>query len=148
MDRLNVETRKVQRMATTVLAVICIPLGLLSVFSGLSGGLKVVPLGIGLMMLATYGAVMALNLRGRSMSVKYFSSQGLERNDGRWLSWADLERVVHQTRRVGNDVRLWRTEIRFNRGDVAWLLPMRVANRGAVDDFVRRLPCEHTQVSV
>lgn len=148
MNRLNVETRKLQPMMSIVLAVIMVPLGVLSIVMGLSGGVEPVPLGIGVMVLGTYGAVTALARRGRSRSVKYFSVQGLERNDGRWLSWAELERVVHQIRYVSGRKRLWRTEIRFTGGEAAWLIPIRVGNLHEVSDFVRRLPCEQAEERV
>jgi hypothetical protein len=148
MNRLNVETRKLQPMMSIVLAVIMVPLGVLSIVMGLSGGVEPVPLGIGVMMLGTYGAVTALSRRGRSRSVKFFSEQGLERNDGRWLSWAELERVVHQVRDVSGQKHLWRTEIRFAGGEAAWLIPLRVGNLGEVSEFVRRLPCEHAEEKV
>jgi hypothetical protein len=80
--------------------------------------------------------------------VKYFSEHGLERNDGRFLSWAELERVVHQVRDVSGKKHLWRTEIRFAGGEAAWLIPLRVGNLHEVRDFVRRLPCEHAEERV
>jgi hypothetical protein len=60
-------TRKLQPMMSIVLGVIMVPLGVLSIAMGLSGGVEPVPLGIGVMMLGTYGAVTALSRRGRSL---------------------------------------------------------------------------------
>ena len=86
--------------------------------------------------------------RWRQWKVRYFSSEGLERNDRTFLSWADLERVVHQIRDVGGEKKLWRTEIRFRDGQAAWLVPLRVRNRGEVGEFVASLPCEHVEEKV
>ena len=83
--------------------------------------------------------------------MRYFSSEGLERNDGQWLAWADLERVVDQIRidpTKPDEKALWRTEIWFRGGQSAWLLPTRISNRGQVDGFIRGLPCEHAEVQV
>lgn len=103
------------------------------------------------MMLATFAGVSWLMRRGHSRSVRYFSGEGLERNDGRRFAWTELERVVDQVRnnpaRPG-ELALWRTEIWFRGGESAWLLPMRVSNRGEVKAFVRALPCEHAQKNV
>ena len=147
MNRLNVETRKLQPVLSIVLAVIMVPLGVLSIVMGLSGGVEPVPLGIGVMMLGTYGAVAALSRRGRSRSVKYFSEQGLERNDGRWLPWAELERVVHQIRDVSGKKHLWRTEIRFAGGEAAWLIPIRVGAGSQSMDALRNTQPRHAERS-
>jgi hypothetical protein len=151
MDRLTVVTSKLQPVMAAVLGVIMVPLGLGSLASGVSRGFEVVPVAIGVMVLATFGGVVALVRRGRAKSVRYFSEQGLERNDGQWLAWADLERVVDQIRADPSRPRmkaLWRTEIWFRNGQSAWLLPLRVRNFGEVREFVRTLPCDHAEVNV
>ncbi|HEU4562540.1 MAG TPA: hypothetical protein VFS20_32215 [Longimicrobium sp.] len=147
MNRLEVRTSRMHVVAAVVLGIFLIPLSVLSLVMGVSSG-NAVQLGIGVMMLAVYGGVVALMRRGRSRSVKYFSDQGLERNDGRFLPWTELERVVHQIRTVANEKRLWRTEIHFRNGDAAWVLPMRVQNFGEVSSFVRHLPCEQAEQEV
>ena len=138
-------------MLVAILGLIFIPLAALSLITGLSSGVSLMPVAMGLLMLATFGGVMWLIRRGHTRSVRYFSSEGLERNDGQWLAWADLERVVDQVRidpASPGQPRLWRTEIWFRDGRSAWLLPTRISNRPQVDGFVRALPCEHAQEKV
>lgn len=146
MDRLDVQTSRTQPAMTWVLGLIMIPLALGVMFMGISDGGSPVPVGLGVLMLATFGGVSWLVRRGHSRSVRCFSGDGLERNDGRRFAWTELERVVDQVRanpaRPG-ELALWRTEIWFRGGESAWLLPMRVANRGEAEAFVRALPCEH-----
>jgi len=151
MDRLDVQTRRMQPVMAAVLGLIMVPLALLNIVMGLRDGVSVVPLAIGVLMLGTFGGVMWLVRRGHSRSVRYFSAEGLERNDGRWMPWTELERVVDQVRAnpaSPGDLALWRTEIWFRGGESAWLLPTRVANRRQVDAFVHSLPCEHAQKNV
>ncbi|HEX8452955.1 MAG TPA: hypothetical protein VF647_12715 [Longimicrobium sp.] len=151
MNRLDVQTSRMQPVMAAILGVIMVPLGLLSLYGGVKDGIEVGPLGIGVLMLATFGGVMWLGRRGHSRSVRYFSDEGLERNDGQWLAWSDLQRVVDQVRPDPgrpDQLQLWRTEIEFKSGEKAWLLPTRIANRGEVTAFVRGLPCEYTQTRV
>ena len=147
MDRLIVETGRMQSGAALAAGIIMVPLGLASLAMGLSGG-GAVPIALGAMMLATFGVVVWLGRRAHARSVRFFSREGLERNDGTWLPWTDLERVVHQIREVSGEKRLWRTEIRFRNGDAAWLVPLRVRNRGEVGEFVATLPCEQVEEKV
>jgi hypothetical protein len=103
------------------------------------------------MLLVAYGAISWLVRRGHARSVKYFSDEGLARNDGRSFAWADLNRVVDQIRITSiahNTKALWRTEIQFKNGESAWLIPLKVNNFSEVSEFVRDLPCEHTEVIV
>ena len=151
MNRLDVQTSRMQPVMGAILGVIMVPPGLLSLYAGVKDGVEVGPLGIGVLMLATFGGVMWLVRRGHSRSVRYFSNEGLERNDGQWLAWSDLQRVVDQVRPDPgrpDQLQLWRTEIEFRSGEKAWLLPTRIANRGEVTAFVRGLPCEYTQTRV
>lgn len=151
MDRLDVQTSRMQRVMAAILGVMMVPLGLLSLFAGVKDGVSVMPLGMGVLMLATFGGVMCMVRRGHSRSVRYFSNEGLERNDGQWLAWSDLQRVVDQVRPDPgrpDQLKLWRTEIQFRSGETAWLLPTRVGNRREVTAFVNGLPCEHTQTRV
>jgi hypothetical protein len=147
MDHLFVETSRTQSAAAAVAGIIMAPLGLASLVMGLTRG-GIVPVAIGVMMMATFGAVVWLSRRAWARSVRYFSSEGLERNDRTWLPWTDLERVVHQIREVGGEKKLWRTEIRFRDGEAAWLVPLRVRNVREVSEFVARLPCEHVEEKV
>jgi hypothetical protein len=151
MNRLEVKTSKLPLILAVLLGLFFIPLGSWCLVAGLAEGFAPVPLGIGLMMMATHGAVVWLVRRGHARSVKYFSDEGLARNDGLVLAWADLSRVVNQIRITSiahNTKSLWRTEIHFNGNQSAWLIPTKVSNFREVSEFVHHLPCEHTEVIV
>ncbi len=151
MSRLEVKTSRVQPVLAVLLGIFFVPLGLVSLAGGLSGGFKIVPVAIGLMMLVMFAAVMWLVRRGHARSVRYFSDEGLVRNDGRSFAWADLSRVVDQVRITSlahGTKAVWRTEIQFRNGESAWLIPTKVGNYPEVSEFVRRLPCEHAEVRV
>lgn len=148
MNRLDVQTSRVQSAAAIVAGVIMVPLGLGATATGMAGGGGIVPVAIGVVMLATFGLVVWLQRRAHARSVRYFSGEGLERNDGKWLPWADLERVIYQIRIVQGEKKLWRTEIRFRGDQAAWLLPLRVRNAREVSELVGQLPCEHTEKEV
>jgi hypothetical protein len=113
-------------------------------------GRGLAPLGIGLMCLVMYGAVVWLFRKGHVKSVKYFSDEGLVLNDGRSFAWADLNRVVKQIRlnHAHNTKSIWRIEIHFKNGESAWLLPTKIINFSEVYEFIRALPCEHTELLV
>jgi hypothetical protein len=103
------------------------------------------------MVLIAFGTILWLVSRGNSRSVKYFSDKGVTLNDGRSFLWSDLKRVVNQIRITSaahGTKSLWRTEIHFNNGQSAWLLPTKISNWGEVNNFVHNLPCEHTEVIV
>ena len=149
MNRLDVQTSKLQSAAAIVAGLVMVPLGLGAIAAGLASGGAIVPVAIGVAMLATFGLVVWLGRRAHAKSVRYFSSEGLERNDRKWLAWADLERVVYQVQvRPDGEKGLWRTEIRFRNGEAAWLLPLRVRNARDVSAFVASLPCDHTEERV
>jgi hypothetical protein len=151
MNKLEVKTSKLQLILAILLGLFFVPFGLLSLMDGLSKGFAVVPLGMGLMMLVAYGAIIWLIRRGHANSVKYFSDEGLARNDGRSFLWNDLNRVVDQIRITSiahHTKALWRTEIQFKNGESAWLIPTKVSNFREVSEFVRNLPCEHTEIIV
>jgi hypothetical protein len=151
MKHLEVKTNKLSFILMIVLGIIFVPLSLLMMVNGLLNGFKIVPIAIGLMMLIIFGAVLWLIRRGHSKTVKYFSDDGLTRNDGRNFAWADLSGVVNQVRitSVAHGTKsLWRTEIHFKNGEAAWLLPTKISNLVEVREFVHRLPCEHTEVIV
>jgi hypothetical protein len=147
MNRLEVKASKLPLILAILLGLFFVPLGLVSVITGLLKGFEVVPLGIGFMMLIVFGVIIWLIRRGHFRSVKYFSDEGLARNDGRSFAWADLSRVVDQIRvRPSGRKTIWRTEIQFKNGESAWLIPPKVNNYPEVSEFVRSLPCEHTEV--
>ncbi len=151
MSKLEVKTSRLQPVLAALLGLFFVPLGLVSLASGLSQGIELVPVGVGLMLLAVFAAVMWLARRGHARSVRYFSDEGLVRNDGRGFAWADLSRVVTQIRITSpahGTKAVWRTEIQFRDGESAWLIPAKVGNYAEVSEFVRRLPCEHAEVRV
>jgi hypothetical protein len=150
MNRLDVKTSRLQPMMAVLLGVIMVPLGVASLVSGVMRGFAIVPVAIGVMVLAMFGLVVGLVRRGSGKSVRYFTDEGLQRGDGRFLPWTELERVVQQIRvRPGTRVKaLWRTEIWFRNGESAWLLPLRVRNRAEVDRLVRSLPCAQVEKDV
>ena len=151
MSRLEVKTSKLQLVLAVLLGLFFVPLGLVSLAGGLSRGFRVVPVAIGLLLLVMFAAVTWLVRRGHSRSVRYFSDEGLVRNDGRSFAWADLSRVVDQIRITSlahGTKAVWRTEIHFRNGESAWLIPTKVGNYPEVSEFVRRLPCEHAEVRV
>ncbi|HKS28120.1 MAG TPA: hypothetical protein VJS44_09885 [Pyrinomonadaceae bacterium] len=151
MNRLDVKTSKLSFILVILLGLFLVPLSLMNLMNGLLKGFAPVPLGLGLMMLVIYGAVVWLVRRGHAKSVKYFSAEGLVCNDGRSFRWAELSRVVNQIRidpARGNRKLLWRTEIQFKNGESAWLLPTKVSNFREVSEYVNNLPCEHAEVRV
>jgi hypothetical protein len=150
MNRLDVEMSRLQPAMAAVAGVIMVPLGLLCLGVGVAQGFSLMPMVIGLLMLAMFGFVLAVVRRGGSKSIRFLTEEGLERGDGRWLAWSDLERVVQQVRvRPGtNSKAIWRTEIWFRNGESAWLIPLRVRNFPEVFQLIGTLPCEHTEKNV
>jgi len=147
MNRLDVETSKLQPMAAVVAGVVMVPIALLSLASGVMRGFAPMPLVMGALMLAMFGALVALVRWGGRKSIRYLTEEGMERGDGRWLPWTDLERVVRKIRvKPGTNTKaIWRTEIWFKNGESAWLLPLRARNFEEVNELVGTLPCEHTE---
>jgi hypothetical protein len=151
LNRLEVKASKTTFVLVILLGLFFIPMGLVSLLSGLLKGFNIVPFGIGLMCLILFGVVVWLILRGHGKSVKYFSDEGLVRNDGRSFAWTDLSRVVDQFRipSLAHQTKIiWRTEIQFRNGESAWLIPTKISNYREVNEFVRNLPCEHTEFRV
>lgn len=150
IKRLEVKTRSLQFIALVLLGLFMIPLGLLVLIGELSKGSRLSPafILVGLAPLAAFGAVAWLFRRAYVKSVRYFSAEGLARNDGRNYAWADLSRVVNRTRlnRTTGINFIWRIEIQFRDGESAWLLPTKISNFAEVYELVRSLPCEHTEV--
>jgi hypothetical protein len=145
MNRLEVKVSKLPFVLSILLGLFFVPMGVGMLVSGVSKG-NIVPLSLGFMLLVLFAVVLLLVRRGLVRSVKYFSEEGLVRNDGRTFSWAELLRVEDQVR-VGSAGRktIWRTEVQFKNGDSAWLIPSKVANYGEVCNYVNKLPCEHVE---
>ena len=149
MNRLEVKLSKLPLILAVLLGLFFVPAGLGLLINGLLKGFEVVPLGIGVMLLVTFVVIVLLIRRGQVKSVRYFSDDGLVRNDGRSFAWAELDRVVNQVRSSPTGRKaIWRTEIQFKNGDSAWLIPPKVSNYAEVSEFVGSLPCEHTEVVV
>lgn len=151
MNILEVKTSKLPFVLIGLLGLFFIPSGVWNLITAASNGFKTVPLFIGLMSLTIFGLVLWLVLRAHFKSVKYFTETGLMRNDKRTFEWANLNRVVNQTRinpRLGSAKFLWRTEIQFKDGESVWLIPTKIKNLREVLDFVNTLPCEHVEVRV
>jgi hypothetical protein len=152
VKRLEVKTRSRQFVLVVLLGLFMAPLGSLILIGELSKGARLAPamLMIGFAPLVMYGAVAWLFRRAYVKSVKYFSDEGLVRNDGRSFAWGGLERVVDRVRlnRITGIKFIWRTEIQFKNGESAWLLPTKISNFPEVYELVGSLPCEHTEVRV
>jgi hypothetical protein len=150
VEKLEVKTGKLHFILIALLGLFLVPLSLFNLINGISKGFKIVPVGIGLTMLAIFGLAAWLVARGYRRSVKCFTDKGLTRNDGSEMAWTDLSRVVNQIRlKPGTNIKqLWRTEIHFKDGKSAWLIPGKVANFQEVVNYVAALPCEHTEVNV
>lgn len=148
--RLEVKTRSRQFVSLILLRLFMVPLGSILVISELAKGVRLspAPLLIGIAPLVMYGAVVWLFRGAYVKSVKFFSDDGLVRNDGRGFAWAGLIRVVDRVRlnRVTGVKFIWRTEIQFQGGESAWLLPTKISNFAEVYELVGSLPCEHTEV--
>ena len=147
MNQMEVKASKLTFVLVILLGLFFVPMGLASLLSGLQKGFAIAPLGIGVMSLIMFGVFVWLILRAHKRSVKYFSAEGLVRNDGRSFSWTDLSRVVVQVRiRPTGGKSLWRTEIQFKNGESAWVIPTKVSNYGEVAELISSLPCEHKEV--
>src|SRR5262245_37396505 len=114
MNQMEVKASKLQFALAILLGLFFVPLGLAILLTGLLKGFAIAPLGIGVMCLTMFGWIVWVVRRAHKRSVKYFSGEGLVRNDGRSFSWTDLSRVVVQVRiRPTSGKSLWRTEIQF-----------------------------------
>jgi hypothetical protein len=146
INMLEVKTDKAQIVAIIVLGLFFVPMGFGLLYSGISKGLKPVPIGIGVACLAMFALVFWIVFRAHRKSVRTFTSEGLTRNDGRQFAWTELERVVDKmARRRGGGLFIWRCELRFKNGEAAWVIPSKVANFAEVAALIRTLPCEHAQ---
>jgi hypothetical protein len=149
MNQIEVKASKLQLVLVILLGLFFVPMGLMNLLTGLLKGFAVAPLGIGVMSLIMFGVVVWMIRRGHKKSVKYFSKEGLMRNDGRSFLWTDLSHVVVQVRiRPTGGKNLWRTEIQFKNGESAWVIPTKVSNYGEVAELISSLPCEQKEVRV
>jgi hypothetical protein len=150
MNQLNVKTSKVTFILLGLLGLIFIPLSLGSLIVSMQNRFSLTGIMLGFAMLAMFGFIVWIVLRGHFKSVKYFTDWGLIRNDGRRFNWVNLSHVVYQVRYNHSLKRksLWRTEIRFKDNSAAWLIPSKVSNFQEIDDFVGNLPCEHVEQEV
>jgi hypothetical protein len=150
MTMLKVKKSKFQLVLLVLLALFFLPMGLFIAVDALRRGGSIAPVLLGVAMLAIFGVVFWLVHRANAQSVNHLTDEGLVRNDGRHLAWADLDRVVYQVRlnRTTGRKGLWRIEIRFKDGEDAWLLPTKVTNLTEITDYVARLPCEQVEERV
>jgi hypothetical protein len=142
MNPLEVRADKLTLALVILLGLFFVPMGL-----GLLTSSGIAHSAIGLVCLTLFGVVVWLVRRGHKTSVRRFSEEGLVRNDGQKFAWAELSRVVDKIRVRNGRKYLWRTEIQFNNGASAWLIPSKIRNYADVAALVRGLPCEHTEVT-
>lgn len=145
MRELEVKTSKLQFVLTILLGLFFVPMGFGILYSSIVKGYAAAQSFIGLMSLSVYGLVLWLVFRGFRKSVKRFTAEGLTRNDGRSFSWKNLHSVVNKIRTTPRGRFIWRIEIRFNNGDAAWLIPLKVNNFKEVREYIGNLPCPHTE---
>jgi hypothetical protein len=142
VNQLEVRADKLTLVLVILLGLFFVPMGLALLTSA-----GIARAAIGLVCLMLFGVVVWLVRRGHKKSVRRFSAEGLVRNDGQSFAWPELCRVVDRVRVRNGRKYLWRTEIQFNNGASAWLIPSKIRNYGEVAALVRGLPCEHTEVT-
>jgi len=142
VNQLDVRADKLTLVLVILLGLFFVPMGLALLTSA-----GIARAAIGLVCLMLFGVVVWLVRRGHKKSVRRFSAEGLVRNDGQSFAWPELCRVVDRVRVRNGRKYLWRTEIQFNNGASAWLIPSKIRNYGEVAALVRGLPCEHTEVT-
>ena len=144
MNKLEVKTRKIPFVAIVLLGIFFVSMGLGLLVSAVSSDSAIVPLGIGLLCLTFYSAILWMFISANRKSVKHFTNESLTRNDGRQLAWTELSHVVKRTTHNPrtNRLVLRRCEIEFKNGEAAWLIPARISNFQEVIGYVNRLPCE------
>jgi len=148
MEQLVVKTSKFPYVLIVLLGLFFVPFGVGLLIAGVVRGGDVGSLGIGFLLLLTFTGIVLLMRRGHRKSVKYFSPEGLVRNDGHSFKWSELNRVVNKVRITNmttNSKALWRTEIQFKNGESARVIPTKVSNYGEVGEFINSLLCEHTE---
>ena len=141
MNELEVRPDRLTLILVIGLGLFFVPMGL-----GLLTSAGIALAAIGLACLTLFGVVVWLVVRGHRRSVRRFSAEGLVRNDGRSIAWAELYQVVDRVRTRYGRKYLWRTEIHFTNGESAWLIPGKIRNYGDVTALVAGLPCERTEV--
>ena len=144
MNELKVITSKLQIVLVAGLGLFFVPMGLWMLISGVGGG-KMVPLGIGAMLLVLFAVILFIIIRAYRRSIDYFSARGIGRNDGAEMPWSMLSRTVDKmAKRDNGKPMVWRTEIQFNDGTSFWLIPSKISNWPDVRAYVEALPCEHS----
>lgn len=105
MNRLEVKTSKVTLVCVVLLGLIIVPLAFGNIYQALLRGRLVVPLLLGVPLLVLLGVVLWIARRGHLRSVKYFTDEGLTRNDGRTFPWTELgcvaDQIHHRRGRTG-----------------------------------------------
>lgn len=150
MAAIEIKYSKVPMAALAILALIFVPMGLGLFYSGITRGFAPMPLIIGSFSLFVFSLVAVMVFRSYFKSAKRLDDRGLKRGDGRELLWTDLSKVIHQihyNRSIQRDI-LWRTEIHFRDGQVAWLIPTKVANWAEAAGFVAGLNCPKEEIRV
>ncbi len=144
-ERLDVRASRVPLVMSALLALLVVPAGVLLLVNGQTTGLL-----IGAANLLIFGVVIWLVRRGHVRSVRAFTPEGAVLTDGRRLAWADLSHVDYQVRHnAARGTRgIWRIELHFTTGEVAWLIPAKVRNFAEVALLVAALPCAHREVWV
>lgn len=145
MKSLEVKTSKLQIVLAILLSLFFVPMGFGFLWRGVSRDFSIVPIVSGVICLLLIGVVVWLVFRGHRKSVKKFTAEGLIRNDGERFLWKDLAAVVDRIKVSPRGRFIWRIEIRFKNSGVAWLLPLKVNNFAEVRNYVKTLPCPHTE---
>ncbi len=83
-----------------------------------------------------------LMLRAGKNVVRLIDNSGVTRGDGRHFAWQDFCGVISQTAFNQRTQRryLWRTELAFENGETAWIIPNRVKNYDEISAFLDTLP--------
>jgi len=98
MDRLEVKASSLPFILVILLGLFFVPMGLISLITGLLKGFEIVPFAIGIMGLLLFALIVWIIRRALKTSVKCFSQEGLVLNDGQMFRWTDLNRVVDKVR--------------------------------------------------
>ena len=150
MATIEIKYSKVPMVAFAILALFFVPTGLGMFDSGVTRGFAPIPMFVGGLCLFVFSLISVMVFRSYFKSAKRFDDRGLKRGDGRELLWTDLSKVInqiHYNRSIQRDV-LWRTEIHFRDGQVAWLIPTKVANWAEAAGFIAGLNCPKEVIRV
>ena len=147
MQPIKVRSGPVPMVAVAIAGLIAVPLGGSGLYSGIKGG-DPLPLGLGALLLGFFVILLLAILRGRSRSVKWITSSGIEFADGTEAPWTALLRVVDRISydEYGRRVHV-RTDLEFTGGRTAWLVPNKMSNFDDVYAIVMSADCEKTERS-